>query len=57
MAEKCEYCGEQEAVFSIKVNSPNGDVEESNLVCPLCVANWFSETPEDVKNMMIWRSE
>lgn len=54
---KCEYCGENEAVFSIEVNSPNGDCEESNEVCPECVAIWFTETPEDVERMSIVRLE
>ena len=53
----CEYCGENEAVFSIKVNSPNGDYEESNEVCPNCVAIWFTETPEEVQNMVVKRLE
>jgi len=54
---KCEYCGEHESVFSIEVHSPNGECEESNLVCPNCVAIWFTETPEDVERMSIVRLE
>ena len=53
----CEYCGENKALFSIEVNSPNGDCEESNEVCSDCVAIWFTETPEDVERMSIVRLE
>jgi len=54
-SKKCEYCGENEAVFSIEVNSPDGTCEESNLVCPECVATWFTESQEDVERMSIVR--
>ena len=58
MAEnKCEYCGEAKAEFSIEVNCNDGTVQESNLVCPLCVANWFTETPQDVERMSVVRLE
>lgn len=49
----CEYCGENEAEFSIKVISPDGSVEESDIVCGGCVATWFTESPEDVKSMEV----
>ena len=54
---KCEYCGEEEAVFSIEVTSPDGKIEESDLVCPACVGIWFTETPEDVERMSVVRLE
>lgn len=54
---KCEWCGEEESVFSIKVDCTDDSVQESDLVCPACVAIWFSETPEDVESMVVVRLE
>jgi len=51
----CEYCGENEAEFSIKVKCPDGSVEESDIVCPDCIGTWFTESPEDVKIMIVVR--
>lgn len=53
--KKCEYCGEEEALFSIEINCTDGSKEESNLICNHCVATWFTETPEDVERMSIVR--
>ena len=53
----CEYCGEHEVVFSIVVTSPDGSVEESDLVCPNCIGTWFTESPEDVERMSVVRLE
>ena len=55
MADKCELCGEHEAVFSIGVDCPDDIVMNSNLVCSSCVTNWFTETPEDVERMSVVR--
>lgn len=54
---ECEYCGEAKAEFSIEVNWTNGKVEESNLVCPGCVATFYTETPEEVERMSVVRLE
>ena len=53
----CEYCGEEEAIFSIEVTTPEGNIETSDLVCAACVGIWFTETPEDVERMSIVRLE
>lgn len=55
--KKCEYCRENESEFSIEVNSPNGSMEESDLVCNECIATWFMETPKDVERMSVVRLE
>jgi len=52
---KCEYCGENESIFSIEVNSPDGSVEESDLVCADCVGTCFTESPDDVERMSVVR--
>ena len=57
MADKCELCGEHEAVFSIEVACTDDIVMNSDLVCSSCVANWFTETPEDVERMSVVRLE
>ena len=59
MADKkiCEWCGENKSVFSIEVNCTDDSVQESNLVCPNCVATWFTETPDDVERMSVVRLE
>lgn len=64
MAEKeCEYCGEMyrdDLFFKFTVqNTPDANFSishESGEACADCIATWFSETPEDVKSMMIWRA-
>ncbi len=58
MAEKeCEYCGEVYQVnlfFNFSVDSNDG-THTAGVMCADCMATWFSETPEDVKNMMVWK--
>lgn len=63
MAEKeCEYCGEkyqENLFFNFTIqNTPNNNMSshDSGEACADCIATWFSETPEDVQSMMIWRS-
>ena len=51
----CEYCGEEKAIFSIKVITTDGNFENSDLVCAGCVGIWFTETPEDVERMSVAR--
>ena len=53
----CYFCGENEAVFSIEVNCIDGSVQGSDLVCPSCVATWYTETPDDVERMSVVRLE
>lgn len=55
--DECEYCGEHESVFSIEVNMVDGTCETSDLVCPGCVATFYSETPEVVESMSVVRLE
>ena len=57
--KKCEWCGEEyldSLFFKFTVVSPNGHAE-SGEACADCVGSWFTETPEDVQNMMIWKVE
>lgn len=58
MAKKtCEYCGEEDAIFSIEVICTDGSLQSSELICPKCIANWYTETPEDVRTMLVKRLE
>ena len=52
---KCEYCGENEAVFKIEVESPDGTIEHGDKTCANCIATWFTETPEDVQKLYVRR--
>ena len=61
--KKCFYCGEEydeSLFFNFTVQNTstgNRDVSyDSGECCADCIATWFSETPEDVQNMMIWRN-
>ena len=59
MAEKkCVWCGEvyrDDLLFNYMIKSPNGDTDTTE-ACSDCIATWFSETPEDVEIMTIWRA-
>lgn len=60
MAEKkCGYCGEEyrdDLFFNFTVQNTDLKGHESGEACADCISTWFSETPEDVQNMMIWRA-
>ncbi len=48
----CEYCGENAAAFRVEVRFPSNEVDKHD-ACPLCVATFFTETPEDVEFMQV----
>ena len=55
---KCQYCGEtylNTLFFKFSVVSPD-NTSETEEACADCIGSWFTETPEDVKTMMIWRA-
>lgn len=56
----CDYCGEEcdgNHKFKIFVNEGNGNVDDTAISCPGCIATFFTETPEDVLNMRIIKLE
>ncbi len=55
----CPYCGEEVDgyfKFQIFVNEGTDDYDTA-IVCPDCIATWFTETPEEVQNMRIVKLE
>lgn len=55
----CDYCGDEvegKFKFQVFVNE-NTENYDTAISCPECVATWYTETPNDVKNMRIIRME
>ena len=50
---RCDYCDKNEAVFTMEVEWIDGVKEHSDRVCSGCFIYWFTETPEDIKEMFI----
>jgi hypothetical protein len=55
----CDYCGgEVDGYFKFQVFINEGTPDEETAIsCPDCIATWFTETPEDVKNMRVIKLE
>lgn len=56
---ECQYCGgicDGTRKFRIFIDYVGDDrPDEASPVCPDCIATFFTETPEDVKNMKVER--